>query len=628
MRLILSFIYGVPALLVAIFLAAFVNSTQITTKKKNEFTYGTIGEAAKINPILATDESSMEVAAMIFEGLLSTDEKLDIIPWLATGYQQTQTTTFFFNSPQAASAAAQAVGGAAASHPEWKMHDVRADGSQLLVDLDLPGYRASDEIAKAFGASVFVPTATFRADLTADARKMLAAFRSAHPEVVIVRQWFDYDSAFEIAIAGDAAGAESKLRDFLKPDAKAALTRLDTRPYLAEPVIKFKLREGVRWQDGAPFTSEDCVFTFDALEDEKIASPRKSDFDLILKVDAPTPLDFVVTYRRPYSSALISWTMGLLPSHILKDKSPKWWAENFNRKPVGTGPFTFETWKTNEYTRLVKNKDYWGTGPWLDAFVFRTIPDPTSLRLAFESHQVDIFPIILSPWALQSFRDNPRFEVTSASYLAYSYIGWNLRRDLFKDIRVRKALAMAVNIPDIIKFVYYGNGQQSNGIYLPELWFSDPTLQPLPYDPEKAKQLLDEAGWKVGPDGIRVKDGKRFSFKLIANQGNDTRKDVATLVQDYYAKIGIEVKVEIYEWAVFIERFIDKREYDGVRPRLDVHAGLGRLSNLEFLANRRRPDESRRLLEPGGGQVDEPAARGIRQGRDQETREPAPAPHL
>jgi ABC-type transport system substrate-binding protein len=116
----------------------------------------------------------------------------------------------------------------------------------------------------------------------------------------------------------------------------------------------------------------------------------------------------------------------------------------------------------------------------------------------------------------------------------------------------------------MIRYILYGHGVQSTGIFTPQMWFFDPSLKPLPYDPQAAAKLLDEAGWKPGPDGIRVKDGKRFSFTLLANNGNEVRRDIATLVQDDLKQIGIEVKVEIYEWAVLLKRFVNKGEFDAI----------------------------------------------------------------
>lgn len=563
-RFIRFFIYGVPLLLLALFLAAFVNSTQLTTRKKNEFTYGSIGEPAKLNPITATDNASSDIIDLIFEGLVKMNEKLDLEPQLAKSYTESQLTTLIFRSPEEAQKALETIRQHADSWPAWTLRDAAAEGDRVQLTLDTPGMAHSKEIAGLLDARTIVPLANLRGDFSASARKLLAQFRERHPEVVIEREWFDYDLAFEITVRGDGAEMEKKLAEFLKSagDDKATARLIDEQRFLAEPILHFRLREDVRWQDGAPFTSRDCVFTYESLMSEDIASPRKANFDLVRDVQAPGPYEFIVTYRRPYSPAILSWSMQLLPAHILEGKPKTWWIEHFDRNPVGTGAFKFDSWKTNEYVRLVRNPIYWGEGPWIDALIYRTLPDPAILRLAFETHQLDIYQLALSPWAIKSFERDPRFTVMSVSAMAYSYLGWNMRREMFQDVRVRTAFAHAINVPELIEYVSYGNGQQSTGIFIPEFWFADSTIKPIPYDPERARQLLDEAGWKPGPDGIRVKDGQRLSFKIITNQGNDVRKDIATVAQDYLRKVGVEASIEIYEWAVFIERFINKHEFD------------------------------------------------------------------
>jgi ABC-type transport system substrate-binding protein len=558
------FIYGVPALLAALVLAAFVNATQLVARKKNEFNFGTIAEPTKLNPLQSSDNAASEVEGLIFEGLVKLNEKLDIAPHLAKSWEQNQTTTIYFRTPDDALAAERVLREAADSWAVWTLQDVSVEGSKLILGLSMPGMDGSRSIVASLDAASLTPVVTVRADLSGNARKTLEKFRLRHPAVIIERVWFDYDSAFEISVVGDVVETERILREFLKTsgDEKAAVAISDRRDFLAEPALRFQLRDDVRWQDGAPFTSRDCAFTYDCIMSEEVASPRKADYDLIQKVEAPGPHEFIVTYRIPYSPALLSWTIPLLPAHILEDKPQEWWAKTFNRNPVGTGPFKFDSWKTNEYVRLVRNPVYWGGGPWLDAFIFRVIPDPAVLRLAFETRQLDIYELYLSPWALSTFRNDPRFTVLTVPKLSYSYIGWNLRKEMFQDVRVRRAFAHAVNVPEIVEHVLYGTGVQSTGIFIPEFWFADPDIEPIPYDPQRSRELLDEAGWKVGPGGIRVKDGRRLAFKLITNQGNEIRKDIATLVQDDLRQVGADVSIEIYEWAVFIERFIKKLEFE------------------------------------------------------------------
>jgi ABC-type transport system substrate-binding protein len=369
----------------------------------------------------------------------------------------------------------------------------------------------------------------------------------------------------ELAFLGDAAETRKSLEEFLAQDFGAeglAVEPVNAPPFLAEPEIALSLRDDVRWHDGAPFTSRDVRFTYDAIMDDRVASPRKSDYELLLRVETPSARTVRAVYRRPFSPALESWMMSVLPSHLLEDVPPEQWPMKFNRAPVGTGPFKFAEWKTNQFVRVARNDDYFRGRPHLDGMVFRSLPDPLTLRLAFETRQVDFWTA--DPWAVGNFQNDERFTLFTSPSNSYNYVGWNLRRPLFQDLRVRRALAHAVNVDQMVRYVLYGYGVQSTGIFTPEMWFFNPRVRPFAYDPDEARRLLDEAGWKPGPDGIRVKDGKRFAFTLITNNGNVVRSDIATLVQADLKAVGIEVKVEMYEWAVFLKNFVNKGEFDAV----------------------------------------------------------------
>ena len=343
----------------------------------------------------------------------------------------------------------------------------------------------------------------------------------------------------------------------------AKIAGIDEIPFLAEPIVDFVLRKDVKWHDRHPFTSADPAFTFRALMDEAVASPRKPDFDMVLRVETPGPHTFRVVYRKPFSPALASWMIPVLPAHILESKPQEWWVQNFDRRPIGTGPFKFSEWKTNEFLKVVRNPDFFDApAPWLDGIVYRILPDQLALRLAFETRQVDFWGV--DPWAVSTFEGDPRFDLFSMPGSSYTYVGWNLRRPPFDDERVRIALAHAVNVPEMVQFIIYGHGVQSTGIFTPQMWFFDPNVKAIPYDKARARELLAEAGWKPGPDGILAKDGKRFSFTLITNNGNEIRRDIATLVQDDLRQIGIEVKIETYEWAVFLRNFVNKGDFDAM----------------------------------------------------------------
>ena len=558
MRTARLFIYGLPVLLIALIIASFLNSALLSTDKKNEMSLGVMGEPSTLNPIQQADSASSQVFSTIFNGLLKYSQDLEIIGDLAKSWTLSQTTTVVFRDAAAADAAAKLVESWRGEWEAWTLTGVKADGNLLSLAFREPGLTTSEVIVARLPQESLQPLRTLRAEVKKNARQVLRDFCAANPGVV--REWVESGGAFEITAPPEL---KPVLEKWLAANGGGQVLDVGPVRFLAEPLVVFKLRDGVRWHDGAPFTSRDVAFTYDAIMDDATASPRKPDFDLILRIETPDPSTVRVTYRKPYSPALSSWMISILPAHILEGRPPAWWAEHFNRAPVGTGAFKFGEWKTNEFIRVVRNPDFFDApGPWLDAIVFRSLPDQLSLRLAFETRQVDFWNA--EPWTVTTFEKDPRFDVFSAPSGQYHYIGWNLKRPLFQDPRVRRALAHAVDVPAMVKYILYGHGLQSTGIFTPQMWFFNPDVVPFAYDPEKAAALLDEAGWKPGPDGIRVRDGMRFSFTLITNNGNEIRRDIATLAQDGLKKVGIEVKVELYEWAVFLKNHVNKGDFDAI----------------------------------------------------------------
>ena len=343
---------------------------------------------------------------------------------------------------------------------------------------------------------------------------------------------------------------------------------LEPAPDLAESwertptAIVFHLRKDVRWHDGAAFTAADVEFTWRAIMDGAVASPRRSDFQLVESLEVVDAHTVRVVYRQPHAFALNAWTVGMLPRHLLAGRPAAWWTAHFNRQPVGTGPFRFAEWRTNEHIVLAKNTDYFRGPPHLDRIVFRIIPDRVAMRIAFQTRQIDLWEV--EPAAAAKLEGDSRFEVLSAPSLGYTFIGWNLRQPLLQDLRVRQALAHAIDVDAIIRHVIGGRGRRATGPFTPAMSFFDEGVAPLAFDPERARLLLAEAGWRAGPDGVLARDGRRFHLELVTNNDNQTRKDIATLVQADLRKVGVEVEVRTFEAAVFIAQVVHPRAFDGL----------------------------------------------------------------
>ena len=560
MRVARWFIYGFPVFLLLLIAVSFWNSASLTSVKKNEMSLGVLGEPSTLNPIQQADNAASQVAGSIFNGLLKYNPDLEIIGDLAESWSLDQTTTLVFRSEASASAAKKQIESLRADWSAWTLDAVKQSGLELLLHFTEPGLESSKKIVSLLPPDFLAPLATLRVEVKENASETLQRLSKALPDGSVLRVWVESGAAFEIS--ADPA-LKTDIEKWLTANGGGTVQIGETLSFFAEPQVVFRLRKNVRWHDGAPFSSRDAAFTYRAIMDDATASPRKPDFDLILKVETPDDHTFRVTYRKPYSPALGSWMISLLPSHLLEGKPQSWWTQNFNRTPVGTGAFRFAEWKTNEFIRVERNPDYFDApGPWMDGIVYRFMPDQVTLRLAFETRQVDFLDA--EPWTVNAFVNDPRFDVFTSPTSRYTYIGWNLKRPLFQDPLVRRALAHAVDVPSMVRFILYGHGLQSTGLFTPQMWFFNPNITPFAYDPEKARALLSEAGWKPGPDGILQKNGERFSFTLITNNGNEVRRDIATLTQDGLKQLGIEVKVELYEWAVFLKNHINKGDFDAM----------------------------------------------------------------
>ncbi len=326
-----------------------------------------------------------------------------------------------------------------------------------------------------------------------------------------------------------------------------------------EPEITFRLRRGVLWHDGKPFTAEDVKFTYDKIMDERTNTVRRSSYELVKEARVIDPYTFRVTYKQPFSPGLESWGIGIVPKHLLEKEDIN--TASFNRNPVGTGPFRFVEWVSDEKIVLSANPDYFEGRPGLDRIVYRIIPETALNEMEIMTGGVDYSGIY--PYEYRRISRLPFLRVYSQPSLGYTYIGYNLKNDLFKEKKVRQALTSAINREEIVHYILYGLGTVATGPFPNHLWYCNPHVKPLPYDPERAKRLLVEAGWKdTDGDGILDRNGRPFRFTLITNSGNEIRRDVGVLVQRQLREIGIQVNLELYEWSVFLTNFINARHFD------------------------------------------------------------------
>jgi peptide/nickel transport system substrate-binding protein len=322
--------------------------------------------------------------------------------------------------------------------------------------------------------------------------------------------------------------------------------------------ITFHLRDDVSWTDGVPVTADDVRFTWEVETDTLVAWPTRSVKERIAGVDVIDDHAVRFRFRSRYPYQLMDANDGvILPKHILESvPRDRIAASEFGRRPVGDGPFRLARWESDQFIELERNPQYDARGlPHLDRVVFRIVPDMTTLVTQLESGEIDCLES-LPLEAVSDIRTNhPEIRIYKYMSRQYVFIAWNLDDPLFGSAGVRRALAMAVNTDEMIRTLWGGMARASDSPMHPILWAHDPTMTAIPFDAEKAKALLADNGWvDTDGDGVLDKNGKRFEFEMISNQGNQLRSDVVTMTQAYLRRIGVKVTPRIFEWNTFIQR--------------------------------------------------------------------------
>lgn len=329
--------------------------------------------------------------------------------------------------------------------------------------------------------------------------------------------------------------------------------------------IRFHLKRGVRWHDGTPFTAQDVAFTYEKLVDPAVPTPYSGDFE---RVESLTVLDdwtVRVRYKEPFAPALASWGIWILPKHLLEAEDLT--TTDFKSHPIGTGPFRFERWIRGDRIELSANPNYFEGRPYIQHYLYRIIPDQSTIFLELQAQGVDLAG--LTPLQYQRMTEAPRFRDRFHKFrypsFGYTYLGYNLQDRRFQDRRVRQAINLAIDKQEIIDGVLLGLGTVATGPFPRESWAYNPEVQPSPFDPARAKALLAEAGWRDSDgDGTLDRQGEPFKFTLLTNQGNLSRELTAQILQRRLKEVGIGVNIWVLEWSALLHEFIDKRKFEAV----------------------------------------------------------------
>lgn len=351
----------------------------------------------------------------------------------------------------------------------------------------------------------------------------------------------------------------------------ALLTRddhLNVRPGLAERweipnplTYVFHLHPGVMFHDGRALTSRDVKWTFESLLSGKIQSPKGSTYRFVDHVDAPDDTTVVFHLKEPFAALL--WNLSGGAIGIVPDGS----GDEISRKPVGSGPFRFVSAEADKEVIVERNPDYWGTKARVERVRFNVVPDPTTRALELRKGSADIAVNAMTPDVVLTLEHETRLGVLRAPGTVLQYMGFNLRDPILKDVRVRQALAYAMDRRPILQYLWRGFAQPADSILPVQSWAYTNDVETYPYDPARARQILDDAGY-------RPVDGIRFHLVMKTSTEESTRLVVAVLQQQLRA-VGIALDIRTFEFATFYS---------------DVTKGAFQLYSLRWIGGNEDPD--------------------------------------
>lgn len=538
-----------------------------------KFAMASIGDAKILNPALNADTASSQITALVFESLLEYDEELQLTGQLAREFALSESATVLINKPTrfddgtpfSVQSLLTRIRSFVDSEPTLRSVVSGISVSEPRVEsIEFKPAQAAPEVV---AVQVRVPGALqFELHrVEPNLLTLLAPILGADYETVFDRSGMFVESARELS------GGERELLD----------TRLANRFPVIEhnPQVLFRLRQGVRFHDGHELDAHDVRFTYEAIMNPKNLSPRVSDFEPIKSIEVLDRHTLRVTYKRLFSPALAAWTMGILPEHLLNPDSMSREMERrnlsgearerfglrdsvFNRAPIGTGPFRFVQWRSDELIHLSRYDDHWENRAGFEDYYYRVMPDKLAQELEFRTSAIDLYSP--EPHQVQRFLDDPGFQHLQQARFVYTYIAYNMRREPFSDPRVRRALGLAIDMDQVIEHVLYGQGEKVSGPFAKSTQWYDTSIEPLKYDPDEALRIFEELGWARDAEGWLSKDGKRLEFNLITNNGNQQRKAILTIAQNGWKQIGVKVNTQLFEWAVFLEDFVNPGEFDAL----------------------------------------------------------------
>ncbi len=322
-----------------------------------------------------------------------------------------------------------------------------------------------------------------------------------------------------------------------------------------DTTLIFKLNPHAKWSDGVEFSADDVLFTYETIISSKVISPYSSDFRFVKYVRVIDRHTIEVRYKKAYFKALEIWMMGILPKHILKDEK-NLMNSKFNTHPIGTGAYKLFQLEHSKNIILMANDSYFKGRPKIDKISFHVISDPMTRFLMLKSGELDIGSVEPMQFERQLKNDFfKKFQIYENISFSYTYLGFNLKREKFKNPKVREALSLGIDRDELVKILFFKHAKVCTGPFLPSTKAFNPDVKAPKQNIKRAKQLLKEVGYD---------EEHPFSFEIATSNSSAIRPYAAQILQYQLKKIGVVVKLRVMEWQAFLNMVVFPRKFDSV----------------------------------------------------------------
>ena len=330
----------------------------------------------------------------------------------------------------------------------------------------------------------------------------------------------------------------------------------------------FYLRKDVMWhpkegEEAKPFTAEDVLFTYKIMMHPKTITPLKVRYEFILTAEKIDDYTVKFTLKRPILNALAKFSFKVIPKHGPRNSVYLTREDPFVQHPIGTGPYILKNITAEREIILHANDHYFKGRPHIDKLIAKPFADQNIMTQALMFNAIDMI-VLVNPRDLPEIQGDKRFILQPYNALSYSFFGYNVRNPVLADKRVRKAFTYAVNRQEMLDSFFNGQGTIISGPFAPGSWAYNLDVLPLPFNPEKARALLQEAGFSRDGDGFMQKDGKRLalSLKVPIEKESESVKRVVLAFKNYLKNIGADIKVEFKEWQSWKEDVFFEHDFD------------------------------------------------------------------